>query len=48
MKGSFYSWISGMLTKSTLLTSPEGGAARTKSRTNQNWKQVHVAVDSLL
>ena len=41
--------------KSTFFASPEGGTARTKSRTdqnrgtksrtNQNWKQVHVAVD---
>ena len=31
--------------KSTFFASPEGGTARTKSRTNRNWKQVHVAVD---
>ena len=39
------------------LASPKGGTARTKTRTdqnrgtnlhtNQNWKQVHMAVDSL-
>ena len=30
---------------STFFASPEGLKRGTKSRTNQNWKQVHVAVD---